>query len=103
MIPLALLRHHKLTTPTKIPTWSRNAPAPPSGGFKCPWKKNEEQEEAAGKAKGGGVKNIINRLGGGAGAAAADGAGENEVAVCLRACARARARARALLDVFVHV
>ena len=55
----------------------RAAPAPPSGGFKCPWKKKEEQEDS-GKS-GGGVKNIINRLGGGGGAAAADGATENEV------------------------
>ena len=56
----------------------RNAPAPPSGGFKCPWKKKEEEEQGGtGKGaggKGGGVSKIVNRLSGGAGSAAADGA-----------------------------
>ena len=94
--------HHASTPPQKNNPLapSRNAPAPPSGGFKCPWKKKEGQEEGNGKAGGGGVKNIINRLGGGAGAAAADGAGEDEVVVCCqrtRACARVLARCCALL------
>ena len=56
-------------------------PAPPSGGFKCPWKKKEEREEGGGSGGGGGVKKILNRLGGGGGSADADGAAEAEVGI----------------------